>query len=64
MPDVFGIAGDILIVGHDGDGRVHDRALRQVIQICHQENLKLDKISVISGIPRYKILFFGDVISR
>ena len=42
LPNVFGIADDILIVGSNADGRDHDRILRQVMQVCHQENLKLN----------------------
>ena len=35
---LFGIADDILIVGYYADSRDHDRNLRQVMQISHQEN--------------------------
>ena len=37
-----------LIWGYIADGRDHNRTLRPLMQICHQENLKLIKISVIS----------------
>ena len=40
---VFGIADDILIVGYDADKRDCDRILRKVMQISHQDNLKLKK---------------------
>ena len=33
IPNVFGIADEILIVGYDADCRDHDRTLRQVMQI-------------------------------
>ena len=35
MPNVFGIAANILIVRYDAHGRDHDRTLGQVMQICH-----------------------------
>ena len=41
LPNVFSTADDILIVGNV-DGRNHEWTLKQVIQICHQENLKLN----------------------
>ena len=41
--NVFGIADNMLIVGHDANNRDHDRALRWVLQICQKENLKLNK---------------------
>ena len=43
MPNVFDIADDI-IVWYDADGRNHNRTLRHVMQICHQEHFKLNKI--------------------
>ena len=41
IPNILGIAGDILIVGSDADGLNHDRTLRQVMQKCPWENLKI-----------------------
>ena len=38
LPNIFGIADDILIVEYDADGRDHDRSLMKVIQICHLGN--------------------------
>ena len=35
IPNVFGIAEDIFIVGYDADGRFHEKTLRQVMEICH-----------------------------
>ena len=35
VPNVFGIADDILIVGYNADGRDHDKTLKKVIKICH-----------------------------
>ena len=43
LPNVFGIADDILVVGYDGDGKDHDKTLWQVLQICRNVNLKLNK---------------------
>ena len=42
LPNIFGTA-DILIVGYDSDDRNHNMTLRKVMQICLQENLKVDK---------------------
>ena len=39
LPNVFGIAEDILILGHDADGKEHDNN----IEIYCKENLKLNK---------------------
>ena len=50
LPKIFGIADDTVIVQCDVDGRDHDRTLRQVMQICHQENF--NKINANSGGPR------------
>ena len=41
--DVFGMADDILIVGHNDDSRDHDRTLCTVVQMCRKENLKRNK---------------------
>ena len=43
LPNVFGIADDILIVGYDADGRDYNRTLNEIMEVCHQENLKLNK---------------------
>ena len=53
LQKVFGIADDIQIVGHDADGRDHDRILRQVMQMCHQKYKIKKRINAISGAPRY-----------
>ena len=52
LPNIFCIADDILIVSYDVDDRDHDKALSQVMQICWQKELKLNK-NVISGAPEY-----------
>ena len=43
LPNVFGIADDILVVGYDVDGEDHDHTSQRVLQICRQLNLKLNK---------------------
>ena len=43
LPNVFGIANDILVVGYDSDGKDHDDTLQRVLQICRQVNLKVNK---------------------
>ena len=42
MPDVFGIADDILIAGFDKCGKDHDEMLK-VLWVCRQANLNLNK---------------------
>ena len=41
--NVFGIADDILVVGYDIDGKDHNKTMQQVLQVCKQVNLKLNK---------------------
>ena len=41
--NVFDIADGILVVGYDTDGKDHDEMLQQVLQICRQVNIKLNK---------------------
>ena len=43
IPNVFGIADDILIAGFDADCRDHVVRLEQVLQRCRQANLKQNK---------------------
>ena len=43
MPNVFGIANDILVAGYDADGKDHDETVLRVLQRCRQVNLKLNK---------------------
>ena len=40
MPNVFGIADDILVMGYEADGRDHDEAVKSMLQRCSQVNLK------------------------
>ena len=62
MPNILVTTDDILIVGYDADGKDHDRILRQVIQVGHQENLKLNKNKCHFRCT--KIAFLGEMISR
>ena len=62
IPNIFGIADEILIVGCDADRRDGDRAPRQVMQLCQQENLELNTNQC--HFRCMKILFFVEVISR
>ena len=34
MPNVFGIAGDILVIGYDKDGTDHNKAVYKVLRWC------------------------------
>ena len=43
LPNVFGIADDILIVGYDDNGRDHDNLLRRLLEICREGSLNLNK---------------------
>ena len=63
LPNVFGIADAILVVGHDIDGKDYNEMLQQVLQICRGRwTLKLNKDKChfrFTSVP-----FFGEVISR
>ena len=43
IPNVFGIADDILIVGFHAYGRDHDVSSEQMLLRCRQANLKLNE---------------------
>ena len=43
MPNVFGIADDILVIGYDKDGTDHDEAVYNVLRQCQDVNLNLNK---------------------
>ena len=62
MPNVFGIADNILVIGYDENGADHDAAVHKVLQQCEEVNLKLNK--EIYNFRCTSILFFGEVISR
>ena len=59
IPNVFGVADDILIAGFDGDGRDHDLSLEQVLHKHRQANMKLNKEKCL--FRRACIPFFGEV---
>ena len=43
MPNVLGIADDILIAGFDKQGKDNDEPLDKVFDVCRQTSLKLNK---------------------
>ena len=43
MPNVFGIADNILVIGYGKDRVDHDAAVHKVLQWCEEVNLKLNK---------------------
>ena len=43
MPNVFGTADDILVIGYNEDGTDHDKAVYNVLRQCKEVNLKLNK---------------------
>ena len=62
IPNVFGIADDILVIGYDKDGTDHDKTVNRVLKQCQDVNLKLNKEKChfrSTAIP-----FFGKVVSR
>ena len=62
MPNVFGIADGILVIGCNKDGADHDKAVYKVLKWCQDINLKLNKEKChfrCTSIP-----FFGEVIPR
>ena len=62
MPNVFGIADDILVIGYNDDGPDQDAMVHKVLQRCEEVNFKLNKEKChfrCTFTP-----FFGEVISR
>ena len=62
MPNLFGIADDILVIGYNKDGADHDEAVYHVLKWCQNVNLKLNKDKCYfrcASIP-----FFDEVVSR
>ena len=43
MPNILGIADDILVNSYDEDGKDHDEAVYNVLRQCKEVNLKLNK---------------------
>ena len=62
MPNIFGIADDILVIGYDKNGADYDEAVYSVLRHCQDANLKLNKEKChfrCKSIP-----FFGKVMLR
>ena len=62
MPNVFGIADDILIAGFDEQDKDYIETLEKVVWVCRQANLKFNKGKCpfrCTSIP-----FFGKIISK
>ena len=62
MPNVFGIADDILVIGYNKNGADQDKAVYSVLRQCQDVNLKLNKEKChfrCTSIP-----FLGKVVSR
>ena len=62
MPNVFGIADDILVVGYEDNGRDHDETVQKFLQRCREVNLKLNTYKCHFRCA--SIMFFGEVILR
>ena len=62
MPNVYGIADDILVIGYDEDGADHDEAVSSVLKQCQDVNLKLNKDKCYFRCM--SMTFFGKVVSR
>ena len=43
IPNVFGIADDILVAGYEADGKDHDKTVGRVLQRCRPVSFKLNK---------------------
>ena len=57
MPNVFGIADDILIAGFHDLGRDHDATIDKVLRICRKVNLKPNKDKYLfSDVPAFLLL--------
>ena len=62
MPNVFGTADDILVIGYNKNGADHDEAVYSVLRQCQDVNLKLNKEKCHfrwTSTP-----FFGEVVLR
>ena len=62
MPNVFGIADDILVIGYDKDGADHDEAVYKVLKQCQDTYLKCNREKC-----HFRCMstpFFGEVVSR
>ena len=61
MPNVFGVAGDILLAGSDEQGRDQDKIMEKVLRVCRQANLKFNNNKC--HLRCTKIPFFSEIIS-
>ena len=62
IPNVFGIADDILVIGYEKDGTDHNETVNKVLKCCRDLNLKLNKEKChfrCTALP-----FFSEVVSR
>ena len=62
LPNVFGIADDILVVCYHSDGKEHDNTLQKVLKIYRQVNLKLSRDKC--HFRCISVPVFDEVISR
>ena len=62
IPNVLGIADDILIASFEADGKQHDASLEKVLWRCIQANLKLNREKCL--FRQTCISFLHEVISR
>ena len=62
IPNVFGIADDILVIGYDKDRTDHNKTVNRVLKCCQDVNLKLNKEKCHFRCTA--ISFFGEVVSR
>ena len=62
MPNIVGIADDILVIGCNEDGTDHDEAVYGMLRQCQEVNLKLNKEKY--HFRSTSILFFGELVSR
>ena len=62
IPNVFGIADDILVIGYNKDRTDHDETVYKALKCCQDVNLKLNKEKchfMCTAIP-----FFSEIVSR
>ena len=64
MPNVFGIADNILVIGYDKDGADHDKAVYNVLRWCQDVNLKLKKRQVSFQVHIRTILWQSSIKRR
>ena len=62
MPNVFGIADNILVIGYDKNGTDHYEVVYNVLGQCQDVNLKLNKEKCHFRCT--SVLFFSEVVSR